>query len=275
MTESASLGEVATIISGQSPPGKSYNEEGAGLPFFQGKADFTEIHPITRKWCTAPRKIAESGDILMSVRAPVGPTNIARERCCIGRGLAAIRPNESIALRDFVHWVLRSLEPKLSAKGQGSTFAAIGKRDIMSLEIPLPPIDEQRRTVDVLNRMERIERLRDQAANCLHELIPALFIKMFGDPFENPMGWKLQQLGNISEVQGGLQVTKKRAVHSMEKPYLRVANVLRDQLFLSEVKRIRLTEKEFARVWLRRGDLLIVEGHGNAAEIGRTANMGW
>ena len=271
MTESASLGEVATIISGQSPPGESYNEEGAGLPFFQGKADFTEIHPITRKWCTAPRKIAESGDILMSVRAPVGPTNIARERCCIGRGLAAIRPNEFIALRDFVHWVLRSLEPKLSAKGQGSTFAAIGKRDLMSLEIPLPPIDEQRRTVNVLNRMERIERLRDQAANCLDELIPALFIKMFGDPFENPIGWKLQQLGNISEVQGGLQVTKKRAVHPMEKPYLRVANVLRDQLFLDEVKRIRLTEREFARVRLRRGDLLVVEGHGNAAEIGRIA----
>ena len=271
MTESASLGEVATVISGQSPPGESYNEDGSGLPFFQGKADFTETYPTTRKWCTAPRKIAESGDILMSVRAPVGPTNIAKERCCIGRGLAAIRPNESVALRDFVHWVLRSLEPKLLAKGQGSTFAAIGKKDILDLKIPLPPIDKQRRIADVLNRAARIERLSAQAATGLSRFITALFIKMFGDPIENPMGWERQQLGILSEVQGGLQVSKKRDIHPLEKPYLRVANVLRNRLFLSEIKRIRLTEREFARVLLRGGDLLVVEGHGNASEIGRAA----
>ena len=271
MIQSVSLGEVATVISGQSPPGESYNEDGVGLPFFQGKADFTEIYPIARKWCTAPRKIAESGDILMSVRAPVGPTNIARERCCIGRGLAAIRPDESVALRDFVHWVLRSLEPDLSAKGQGSTFTAIGKRDILSLKIPLHPIYEQRRIVGVLNRAAHIGRLRVRAADRLREFIPALFIKMFGDPIENPMEWERQQLGNLGEVQGGLQVSKKRAAHPLERPYLRVANVLRDKLALSEIKRIRLTEGEFTRVRLQRGDLLVVEGHGNAAEIGRAA----
>jgi type I restriction enzyme S subunit len=188
MIQSVSLGEVAVVISGQSPPGESYNEAGAGLPFFQGKADFTEIYPIARKWCTAPRKIAEPGDILMSVRAPVGPTNIARERCCIGRGLAAIRPDESVALRDFVHWALRSLEPKLSAKAQGSTFAAIGKRDILSIRIPLPPTDEQRRIVGVLNRAAHIGRLRVRAADRLREFIPALFIKMFGDPITNTLG---------------------------------------------------------------------------------------
>lgn len=179
MTESASLGEVATVISGQSPPGESYNEDGVGLPFFQGKADFTETYPIARKWCTAPRKIAESGDILISVRAPVGPTNIASERCCIGRGLAAIRPNESVALRDYVHWVLKRMEPTLSARGQGSTFAAIGKSDILSLKIPLPPIYEQRRIVGVLNRSGRIERLRAEAVERLRELISALFVNMF------------------------------------------------------------------------------------------------
>ena len=271
MIESASLGEVATVISGQSPPGESYNEEGFGLPFFQGKADFTETYPTTRKWCTAPRKIAESGDILMSVRAPVGPTNIARERCCIGRGLAAIRPDESVALRDFIHWVLRSLEPKLSRKGQGSTLSAIGKKDILTLKIPLPSIDKQRRIADILNRAARIERLSVQAATDFRVFVSALFIKMFGDPIGNPMRWDRQRLGDISEVQGGLQVSKKRSVHHLEKPYLRVANVLRGQLFLKEIKRIRITDRELARVRLRRGDLLVVEGHGNATEIGRVA----
>ena len=174
-------------------------------------------------------------------------------------------------LHPFVYWVLRYLEPELSAQGQGSTFAAIGKRDILSLEIPLPPIDQQHRVVDVLNRMARIARLRAQAADRLREFVSALFIKIFGDPIENPMGWERQQLGGLSEVQGGLQVSKKRAVHPLEKPYLRVANVLRDQLVLSEIKSIRLTDKEFTRVRLQSGDLLVVEGHGNAAEIGRAA----
>ena len=85
------LGEVCQIIMGQSPPSTTYNKNGIGLPFFQGKAEFTELYPIAEKWCNAPNKIAEPNDILLSVRAPVGTTNIANIKCCIGRGLAAIR----------------------------------------------------------------------------------------------------------------------------------------------------------------------------------------
>ena len=77
------LGEVAQIEMGQSPPSITYNSEGIGLPFFQGKADFGDIYPITRKWCSSPNKIAEKDDILLSVRAPIGDVNIATQRCCI------------------------------------------------------------------------------------------------------------------------------------------------------------------------------------------------
>ena len=136
--KSVSLGEIATVVTGQSPPGSTYNETGLGMPFFQGKADFGGSHPIARKWCTSPKKIAEEGDILISIRAPIGPTNIALERCCIGRGLAIIRPDETIALRDFVHWVVINRRTELIAKGQGSTFTAIGKNDLKSLKILLP-----------------------------------------------------------------------------------------------------------------------------------------
>ena len=85
------LGEVCKIILGQSPPSDTYNTTGTGLPFFQGKAEFTELYPIVEKWCSSPNKIAEPNDILLSVRAPVGALNIANQKCCIGRGLAAIR----------------------------------------------------------------------------------------------------------------------------------------------------------------------------------------
>ena len=80
------LGDVVEIIMGQSPSSDTYNTEKKGLPFFQGKAEFTELFPIPVKWCSKPKKIAEQNDILLSVRAPVGAINIANQRCCkIGR----------------------------------------------------------------------------------------------------------------------------------------------------------------------------------------------
>ena len=85
------LGDVCEIVMGQSPPSSTYNKEKKGLPFFQGKAEFSELYPEVRKWCSKPKKLAEPLDILVSVRAPVGSTNIVNQKCCIGRGLAALR----------------------------------------------------------------------------------------------------------------------------------------------------------------------------------------
>ncbi|MBK0399820.1 restriction endonuclease subunit S [Limibaculum sp. M0105] len=206
MREQVALGDVATVIAGQSPPGDTYNEAGEGLPFFQGKAEFGDVHPVVRKWCSRPNKVAEAGDILISVRAPVGPTNVAQERCCIGRGLAAIRVNEANALRDYVHWGIRFKEPELVAKGQGSTFAAISQRDLRSIQLPLPSLDEQRRIVDILNRAASIERLRAEAREKLRGFIPALFIRMFGDPVENPMGWEVRPLGELCSIERNFSI---------------------------------------------------------------------
>ncbi len=85
------LESISEIILGQSPPSSTYNENGEGLPFYQGKLEFGEIYPIPQKWCSSPKKIAEKGDVLISVRAPVGPTNVCPGKSCIGRGFAAIR----------------------------------------------------------------------------------------------------------------------------------------------------------------------------------------
>lgn len=263
------LAEVATIVMGQSPPGHTYNEIGEGLPFFQGKAEFGEVSPTPKKWCSAPRRTAEAGDILMSVRAPVGPINLASERCCIGRGLAAIRADATRLDGSYLRFFLRHVEPKLASMGQGSTFTAIGRAEIASLRIPLLSLDEQRRAADLLFRAAGIVRLRREAQKKAAEIIPALFIDMFGDPSTNPNGWPVTELGTVSEVQGGLQLSKARASLPLERPYLRVANVHRSRLDLSEIKSIRLSPSEFERTKLAAGDLLIVEGHGNPDEIGR------
>lgn len=144
------LGEVAMIIAGQSPPGDSYNDEGNGLPFYQGKKDFTErvLGPPT-KWTTEVTKRATAGDVLMSVRAPVGPVNVAADEICIGRGLAAIRAGGSVDA-DYLFYCLLQMEPELQGN-EGAVFASINKADIEAIAFPLPPLAEQRRIVEVLD----------------------------------------------------------------------------------------------------------------------------
>jgi len=114
------LSSIADLIMGQSPPSTTYNLEGDGLPFFQGKTDFGSRHPRPRQFCSAPLKIANPGDILISIRAPVGPTNIADEECCIGRGLAAIRPQKS--MENFFGLIFAILNQSLQALEQVQPF---------------------------------------------------------------------------------------------------------------------------------------------------------
>lgn len=175
----ARLGEVCEIIAGQSPPGETYRKNPEGLPFFQGKADFGSRHPVPRTWCIAPTKIALPGDILISVRAPVGPTNVADVKCCIGRGLAAVRPKKDID-RDFVLAALRLLEKDIATLGSGSTFQAIKREDIENIEVPLPSFAEQKRISAILNqKMAEVERARASVGEQMEaiEKLPAALLR--------------------------------------------------------------------------------------------------
>lgn len=136
------LGAVAHVNAGQSPPSAQVNKNGEGLPFFQGKADFGAHHPTARNWCAKPTKIAEANDVLISVRAPVGPTNYALERCGIGRGLAAIR-SDTLCQRYIRHW-LAATGHSLREKATGTTFEAITGDVLRHHVIPVPPsgVDE-------------------------------------------------------------------------------------------------------------------------------------
>lgn len=140
------LGNAAHVEMGQSPPSENYNQSGNGIPFYQGKTDFGVRSPIPRYWCNLPSKLAQKNDILISVRAPVGPTNVASEECCIGRGLAALRANRGVYL-EFLLYSLRSFESEIAAIGYGTTFVAITKRQLVSFPISLPPLSEQHRIV--------------------------------------------------------------------------------------------------------------------------------
>jgi type I restriction enzyme, S subunit len=156
------IGNLCNVIAGQSPEGKFYNAEGKGIPFYQGKKDFGErfIRDPTA-WTTQTTKIARKGDILMSVRAPVGPVNFATEEVCIGRGLAAIRSSAELN-RDFLFYQLLHLEPVIAGR-EGAVFASINKSEIEALPIAFAPISEQRRIVGILD--EAFEGIATAKAN--------------------------------------------------------------------------------------------------------------
>ena len=165
------LSRIAKIIMGQSPPSSTYNEEGIGLPFLQGKAEFGRMYPKPVMYTSKSIKIAEEGDLLISVRAPVGDVNIAPFKLCIGRGLASIRFNRDRANTLFYFYYFQFAKPRLEAMGKGSTFKAITKKDLENLLVPLPPLDEQNRIASTLKavdnwisteekRKEKLERLK-------------------------------------------------------------------------------------------------------------------
>ena len=148
------LSEISTIIMGQSPPSSTYNDDGVGLPFLQGKAEFGRIYPKPVKYTSKPLKIVEKGDLLISVRAPVGDVNIAPFKLCIGRGLAGIHFNPNKADTLFYFYYFQSAKPRLEALGKGSTFRAITKKELESILVPLPPLEEQRRIASTLKSID-------------------------------------------------------------------------------------------------------------------------
>ncbi len=133
----STIGVEFNLTMGQSPPGNTYNELGEGLPFFQGKTDFGFRYPTRRIFCTVPTRLAEVGDTLVSVRAPVGSVNMASEKCAVGRGVAAIKHKSKS--RSFTYYAMRALESEFAVfDGDGTLFGSIGKTDFEGIKIISP-----------------------------------------------------------------------------------------------------------------------------------------
>lgn len=184
----ARLDQICKLNMGQSPDSSSYNENKMGMPFFQGNADFGTLHPTIRIWCSAPTKVANPGDILISVRAPIGALNIANVKCCIGRGLAALTVDERKCKKAYLWHAIGSKVDELNSKGTGSTFKAISKNILAETEIPLPNLDMQTHIAAVLDKIDNLISFRKQQLARLDELVKARFVELFGDPELNPRG---------------------------------------------------------------------------------------
>ncbi len=169
--EKGILGDIADITMGQSPKGTSYNENNVGTVFFQGRAEFGHRFPTIRLYTTEPKRMANSNDVLMSVRAPVGDINVAHEKCCIGRGLAAIRSKGNY--QSFMLYTMYALKDQLDIfNGEGTVFGSINKKALNDLPVFLPhtaKIEEFENIVDPIDRIIRnnydeicyLEKIRD------------------------------------------------------------------------------------------------------------------
>lgn len=264
------LSQIVDIVMGQSPSSTTYNMEGNGIPFFQGKAEFGKLYPRINKFCHSPLKVANRDDILISVRAPVGPTNLAPEKCCIGRGLAALRAKTGLDQKYLLHF-LRHIEPWLATQGTGSTFTAISRQDIADLEIPVPAsIEEQVRISGQLDRIvDRLDEVKTRLAT-----IPSL-LKRFrqsilaaacsGRLTEDWRAlarvqscWPKVTLGSLANmVTSGSRGWAK--YYSNSGPiFVRAQNINANRLILDEIAHVKVPATiEGARTRIKMNDLLI------------------
>lgn len=149
------LSEIANITMGQSPEGSSYNEDFKGTIFFQGSTDFGWLFPTIRQYTTAPTRMAKKGDILLSVRAPVGDLNIANCDCCIGRGLAAL--NSKDEFNGFLFYVMKYFKQIFDRRNsEGTTFGAITKEGLYDLPLAYPPFDLLKKYDDIISNYNKM-----------------------------------------------------------------------------------------------------------------------
>lgn len=176
VTTAGTLKDIADITMGQSPSGSSYNEDGNGEVFYQGRAEFGYCFPTRRLYTTEPKRMAESGDVLLSVRAPVGDLNVAYERCCIGRGLGAIHSRNGY--QSFVLYTMFALRPQLDVyNGEGTVFGSINRNALNDMPIDIPSEDAIAAFETVVRPMDDMIR-SNYEENCrLQELRDSLLPK--------------------------------------------------------------------------------------------------
>ena len=259
--EIKNLGEVCKVIAGQSPEGKFYNSEGKGMPFYQGKKEYGEKYiGKPTKWTTKVTKEAEAGDILMSVRAPVGPVNFATQQICIGRGLAAIRVGKTVD-REYLYNFLVHHENEIEGN-TGAVFNSINKKQIESIGFPLPPLPEQQHIVSILDgafaAIDKAKANAEQNLKNAKELFESYLQGVFLEVFDSNDKRKIKEL---AKVVGGYSFKSKDFKKAGKYQVIRMGNVrpgiIRENenpVFMND-----LDEKVLSRALLQPDDVIITQ----------------
>lgn len=237
--QSTPLSEVCEVIMGQAPMGASYNDNGEGLPLIAGAGDFGSVTPLPKKHTSAASKISQVGDLILCIRATIGDLNWGDKEYCLGRGVAGLRPNKSVLSKDYLWHFIQANKHQLSAKGTGSTFKQVSRSHIAEWEIPLPPLSEQKRIANILDKADAIRRKRQQAIQLADEFLRSVFLDMFGDPVTNPKGWKIAKLSDVGTLDRGKSKHRPRndpALLGGDYPLIQTGDVANSKGYIKKYK---------------------------------------
>ena len=180
------LSDIADVTMGQSPKSEFYNSEGLGMAFLQGNRTFGKRYPVFDTYTTMPTKIAKAGDVIMSVRAPVGDLNFTPVDMCLGRGVCGIRMKNGN--QDFLFYLLKYYMPQLINKESGTVFGSVNRNDINGLELEIPDDIEQQRIARVLtlfdDKIENNDAINENLSQQIQFIYDNLADGLTGDPFD-------------------------------------------------------------------------------------------
>ena len=263
------LVNVCQIMMGQAPAGTSYNDAEKGVPLVAGAGDFNGTVPKVHKYTTAPSKVSNVGDIILGIRASIGEKVWSDQTYCLGRGVAGLRVKSNLSPWFLWYW-LGLAKKELLSKARGATFLQVNRKDIESLQIPLPPLSEQKRIAKILDAADALRAKRRESLALLDDLTQSIFLDMFGDPVTNPMGWEMGVIGDLLEsVNYGS--SKKADPESGAYPILRMNNITYSgEWNFKNLKYIDLNEKDVGKYLVYKGQLLF--NRTNSKElVGKTA----
>lgn len=268
------------ITMGQSPSSDFYNEERKGLPFYQGVSDFGKTFPTPRIWCSNPQKIANKNEILFSVRAPVGETNLTNEKCCIGRGVASLTPIDSDL--EYCYYLISEFKHRFTSYSQGTTFEAINRDEVGRVKLPFTSdITEQQNIASILSKVDHLLQKTDQIIEQTQRLRKGLMqrlldkgishtkfknvISFFGKTEKIPVEWNIVNLGEIGKIRYGLSQPPKQSDNGV--PMIRATNIKRGKIIAGDILRV-IPDTVRKSIFLRVGDIIVVRSGVYTGDIG-------
>jgi type I restriction enzyme S subunit len=276
------LSDVAVLSSGGTPSKANAAFWDGDIPWVSPKdMKFDHItdaeDKITRAAVSeSAAKIVGSNSVLAVVRSGIlahtFPVATVARDVSFNQDIKAITPKNISLLPAFLFWMLKGQEAQILRIGvkKGATVHSLANSFLESLRFPLPPLDEQRRIVGLLDRAAEIRRRADAARAKARAIIPALFLDTFGDPATNPKGWPVVTVGDAGEVKLGRQRAPKYQSGKFTRPYVRVANVFENRIDVSDLLSMDFDERDFATYLLSYGDILLNEGQ-SIELVGRPA----
>lgn len=245
----APMKDYVEINMGQSPKSEFYNTTGEGLPFLQGNRTFGMKYPYYDTYSSNIKKVAREGDILFSVRAPVGDVNIATEEFCIGRGIASLRMKNGN--QEYLYYLLREYRKYIENRESGTVFGSINKKGLEELKLPFPTKEEQKKIANILSSLDDKIQLNNEMNKTLEEMAQSLFKRWFvdfefpnedGEPYKSsggemvdselgmiPKGWEVKSLGDIIDIHDSKRIPlSKNKREKMDKiyPYYGAASLM-------------------------------------------------